>query len=82
MRQRQTQRQQTCGCQGEVGWEKDALGVWDEWMKTVIHRGDTQQGLTVYSTENYTQHPVINCNGGEYEKTDNCITFPYSRNTV
>ena len=31
MKQKQTHRhrEQTCGCQGEEGWGKDGLGVWD-----------------------------------------------------
>ena len=41
------------------------LGVWGEQMLTSTYRMD-KQGPTVYSTGNYTQHPVINCNGKEY----------------
>ena len=35
-------REQTCGCQ-EGGWlGRDALGVWDSQMQTVIYRMDKQ----------------------------------------
>ena len=39
--------------------------------------------VLLYSTESYTQYPVMNHNGGEYEKDIhgyNRITLLYSRN--
>ena len=29
IRYKSLHREQTCGCQGEEGWERDGLGVWD-----------------------------------------------------
>ena len=47
---------------------REGLGGWDQQMQTIIYKTDKQQGPTVYSTGNYIQYPVINCNGKEYEK--------------
>ena len=59
--------EQTGGCQGGGGWERDGLGVGDQQMQTRTYRMDKQQDL-VYSTGNYIQYPVINHNGKEYGK--------------
>ena len=40
-------REQTFGCQGGEGWEREELQVWDQWMQTSIHRMDKQQGPNV-----------------------------------
>ena len=56
MKQRQTHghREQTCGCQGGGGWERNGLGVWDQQMQTGIYRMDKQQGLTIQHREIYS----------------------------
>ena len=67
MKEKQTHRhrEQTCGCQGVgVG---EGLGVWGQQMQTIVYRMDKQQ-VILYNTGNYTQYPVINHNGKEYEK--------------
>ena len=43
MKQKQTRREQTYGCQGEKG----RVGVWDEQMQVGVCRTDKQQGPTV-----------------------------------
>ena len=48
------QRKQTGGCQGGGGWERVALGVWDQHMQTDIYRMDKQQGPTVQHRELYS----------------------------
>ena len=40
-------REQTCGCQGEGGWGRNGLAVWDQQMQTIIYKMDKQQGPTV-----------------------------------
>ena len=68
MKQKQNHghREQTCGCQGgvweggmewEVGVSRCKL-LYTEWINKVL----------LYSTGNYIQYPVINCNGKEYKK--------------
>ena len=56
MKQKQNyrHREQTGGCQGEGGWERDRQGVWDQQMQTIIYRTDKQQGPTVQHRELYT----------------------------
>ena len=54
MKQKQTHREQTCGCQGGGGWEREGLGAWDQQMKVSIHRMDKQQGPTVQHRELYS----------------------------
>ena len=44
MKQILRHREQTCGCQGGVGWGKDGLGGWD-WQLWAI-RMDKQQNPT------------------------------------
>ena len=55
-KQKQTHRhrEQTCGCQGEGGWGRNGLGVWDQQMQTSIYRMDKQQGPTVEHREPYS----------------------------
>ena len=36
-------REQTCGCQSEVDWERDGVGIWSEQMQTIAYRMDKQQ---------------------------------------
>ena len=50
-------REQTGGCQGGGGWERDGVGVWDQQMQTGICRMDKQQGPTVQHRELY----LISC---------------------
>ena len=45
-----SQREQTCGCQGEEGWGRGGLGVWGEQMETIILRVDNQ--ILLHSTGN------------------------------
>ena len=69
MKQKQTHRhrEQTCGCQGEGGWEREGLGVWIsrgkllyiEWIKNKV---------LLYSTGDYIQYPVINHNEKNMKK--------------
>ena len=68
-KQKQTHRhtEQTCGCQGGGGWEKDGVGGCGQQMQTITYRMDKQQVL-LYSTGNYIQYPMINHNGKEYKK--------------
>ena len=49
MKQKQTHRhgEQTCGCQGGGGWERDGPGVWDQKRQTIIYRMDKPQGPIV-----------------------------------
>ena len=67
MKQNQTNREQTCGCQGgkrcgrgmkwEFGISRCKL-LYIEWINKVL----------LCSIGNYIQYPVINHNGKEYEK--------------
>lgn len=50
MKNKQTHREQTYGCQGEKG----RVGVWDEQMQSIMYRMDRQQGPTVEHTELYS----------------------------
>ena len=65
--ERDRHREQTCGCQGGGGWERDKLGVWDQQMQTIIYRMDKQQGPTVQHRELYSIS-WVNHHGKEYEK--------------
>ena len=47
-------RDQTCGCQGEMGRERDGLGVWGWKMQTITFRMHGQPGLTVQHRELYS----------------------------
>ena len=49
------------------GLGEDGVGVWDQQMQTSINRMDNNKVL-LYSTGNYSQYPVINHTGKEYEK--------------
>ena len=51
---------------GAKGVRGDRLG--DGFSRCKEYRMDKQKGLTVYSTGNYIQYPVINHHGQEYEK--------------
>ena len=66
-KQKQTHREQTCGCQGGGGWGgmdwefrvSRCKLVYTEWINNKV---------LLYSTGNYIQYPGINHNGKEYEK--------------
>ena len=68
----QTQKEQTCGCQGGERWGRDRLGVWGQQMQAITYRMDEQQGLTIQHRELYSI-PMINHNGKEYKKR----MYPY-----
>ena len=55
MKQKQTHREKTCGCQGGEGWGQG--GVWGEWMQ-LSHAGWINKG-PLGSTGSYVQHPVM-----------------------
>ena len=61
-------REQTCGCQGGEGG-----GRGTDWESGVgrcklLHIEWMDNKVLLYSTGNYSQHPVINHNGKEYKK--------------
>ena len=68
MKHKQTHRhrEQTCGCQG-VGWGRDGVEFVISRCKLVCIEWKNNKVL-LYSTGNYIQYPVINCNRKEYEK--------------
>ena len=47
-------RNQTYGCQGEGGWRRDGLGVWDQRVQTIMYKMDKKQGPTVQHRELYS----------------------------
>ena len=62
-------REQTCGCQGRVGWG----GGGKDWEFGIsrcklVYAGWINNKVLLYSTGDYIQYPVINHNGKEYEK--------------
>ena len=70
-KQKQThrQREQACGCQG--GGEGSGGGMdWEFGMSRckLLYIGRINNKVLLYSPGNYTQYPVINHNGKEYEK--------------
>ena len=82
-KQKQTHRhrEQTGGCQGGGGWEREGLGVWGYqrltlnsqslyigWISYILYIGWINNKVLLYSTENYIQFPGINHNGKEYKK--------------
>ena len=79
MKQKQTHkhREQTCSCQGGGGgggkeWEfgvRRCKLVYMEWINNKV---------LLYNTGNYTQCPVINQKGKEYEKVCICICITES----
>ena len=54
---------------GERGWERDKLGVWDQQIQTTTCKTDKQRTPTGQHKEVF-QYPIniINHNGKEYEK--------------
>ena len=60
---------------GERGLERDKLGVWDQQIQATIYKVNK---VLLYSTGNYTQYPVTNHNGKEYEKEYLCICITES----
>ena len=41
----------------------------------LVYRGWINRKVLLYSTGNYTQYPVINHNGEEYEKKYKCVSL-------
>ena len=62
----QTQRTDLSIAKGDGEWGTDGLGVWGQQMQTITHRINNK--VLLYSTGNYSQYPIINHNGKEYEK--------------
>ena len=46
---------------GEGSWGEDKSEVWDQQLQTTIYKINNQQG-PLYSTGNYSQWFVTNCN--------------------
>ena len=66
-KQKQTHREQACGCQGGGGcggkdWESGITRC------KLLYVGWINYKVLLRSTGNYIQYPVINCNGKEYKK--------------
>ena len=60
-------REQTDGCRGEGGWVRAGVGGGVS-RCTLSYRGWINSKVLLYSAENYSQHPMVNCNGREYVK--------------
>ena len=74
MKQKETHRhrEQAYGCQKAAGrggkdWE---FGIS---KCKLVYTGQINNKTLLYSTRNYTQYPVINHNGKEYEKEYICV---------
>ena len=68
-KQNKGHREQTGGCQGGGGWERDGLGVWYQQMQTCIYRMYKQKSPNVQHRGLYSiPCDKINHNGKEYEK--------------
>ena len=73
-KQKQTHkhREQTCGCRGLAGVEEEgrsgSLALADANYYIIILLYYINDKVLLYSTGNYSQYPVINHNGKEYEK--------------
>ena len=44
----------------------------------LLYREGMNNKVLLYSTENYSQYPVINCNGEEYEKNVYIYIYIYN----
>ena len=68
-KQKQTHkhREQTCGCQGGGG---GGMKNWEFGISRckLVYIGWINNKVLLYSTRNYTQYPVIKCNGKEHLK--------------
>ena len=63
-KQTQGPGEQTCGCQGRGGGnERDGLGVWGQQMQTIAFGVDSSE-ILLYSTGNYIQSLMMECDGG------------------
>ena len=62
-KQKQIHREQTCGCQGGGGWADWEFGV----SRCKLLYTGLISSILLYRVRNYTQYPVINQNGQEYE---------------
>ena len=51
-------REETCGCQGRGGVERDQLGVWVSRCK-LLHLERKNNKALLYSTGNYIQYPGV-----------------------
>ena len=65
-KQKQTHREQTCGCQGWGGGGMDSEFGVSRCKLRYVERINNK--FLLYSTGNNIQHPVINHNGKEYKK--------------
>ena len=80
MKQKETQRQeeQTCGWQGRGCWGRNGVG---DGVSRLCLEGKNK--VLLYSTENYIQCPMINCNGKEYFFKKQHITYiKYYKSTI
>ena len=66
MKQKQTHREETCGCRG-VG--RNGVGVWLSRCKLLSIEWINNKVL-LYSTENYIQYSVIHRNEKEFLKNN------------
>ena len=82
-KQKQTHkhREQICCCQGGGGQgsEERCIGRLDSRCKPLYIEWINKKVLTVHSTGNYTQYPVINHSGKEHEKE---WIYMYNWNTL
>ena len=62
----ETDREQTCGCQGGGAWGGTDWEFGISRCKVLYIEGITNKAL-LYSIGNYIQYPVINHNGKEYK---------------
>ena len=76
MKQKQTHshREWTCGCQRVGGGGRRMDWEFGISRRQLLYIGWINNKALLYSTGNYTQYPVINHNGKEYEKEYVCIT--------
>ena len=67
-KQKQTHRlrEQACGRRGGEAQGRDAAGVWDQQMQTLLYKTDELTGPTA-EHRGEIQCPVINQNGKEHE---------------
>lgn len=63
-KQKQTHRDQTCGCRGVGRWGRDR--GWELADTNYDIQECTSNKALLFSTGNYNQYPVINHNGKEY----------------
>ena len=75
-----SQREQTCDCQWGEAWRRGGVEVEISKCKLLCIEW-TNKKVLLYSTGDYIQHPVINHNGKEYEKSV-CNTHIYKYNWI